>query len=147
MKALSLATLMGHAAASPAIAQMSHIKTAFVIVMENHNWAQIKNSTSALYINHTLLPMASYAEQYYNPPGIHPSLANYLWREAGTNFGISNDADPKANHQASTSHFVTQLRDAGMSWKTYQEGITGTACPLASSSQYVPQTQSLCLLR
>src|SRR5437588_3443396 len=101
---------------SPAIAQMNNIKTVFIILMENHNWAQIKNSPSAPYINNTLLPMASYAEQYYNPPGIHPSLPNYLWLEAGTNFGIRNDNDPKSNHQGTTAHFVTQLKDAGVSW-------------------------------
>ncbi|MFL5626366.1 MAG: hypothetical protein ACJ788_12310 [Ktedonobacteraceae bacterium] len=61
------------------------IQTVFLIMMENHNWSEIKNSPSAPYINHTLLPMASYAEQYYIPPGNHPSEPNYLWLEAGTN--------------------------------------------------------------
>src|SRR5450432_4013158 len=139
MKTFGLAVLMWYAVTNPASAQMNDIKTVFIIVMENHDWAQIKNSLSAPYINQTLLPMASYAEQYYNPPRIHPSLPNYLWIEAGTNFGIGNDSDPKINHQGTTAHFVTQLRDAGVSWKTYQEGITGTACPLASSSQYAPK--------
>jgi len=124
---------------SPAIAQMNNIKTVFIILMENHNWAQIKNSPSAPYINNTLLPMASYAEQYYNPPGIHPSLPNYLWLEAGTNFGIRNDNDPKSNHQGTTAHFVTQLKDAGVSWKAYQEDISGSACPLSEISQYAPK--------
>ena len=27
-------------------------------------------------------------------PHIHPSEPNYLWAEAGDNFGISSDADP-----------------------------------------------------
>ena len=40
----------------------------FVILMENHNWSTIKGSSSAPYINNTLLPLASYCEQYYNPP-------------------------------------------------------------------------------
>src|SRR5438046_121607 len=66
-------------------------RTVFLILMENHNWSQIKGSPSAPYINGVLLPMASYAEQYYNPRRIHPSLPNYLWLEAGTNFGIAND--------------------------------------------------------
>src|SRR5919198_5504805 len=89
------------------------IKTVFLIVMENHNWFDIKGNPSAPYINHTLLPRASHAEQYYNPPGNHPSLPNYLWLEAGTNFGISNDDGPRANHQRTTHHLVTLLRDAG----------------------------------
>src|SRR5215831_14116288 len=73
------------------------IQTVFIILMENHNWtggarnANIKGNKYAPYINNTPLPMASHAEQYFNPPGIHPSLPNYLWLEAGTNFGILDD--------------------------------------------------------
>src|SRR5215813_10546433 len=29
-----------------------------------------------------------------NNPHIHPSEPNYIWAEAGTNYGIFNDADP-----------------------------------------------------
>src|SRR4051794_13164487 len=117
----------------------STARTIFLILMENHNWADIKNSPSAPYINHTLLPMASYAEQYFNPPGIHPSEPNYLWLEAGTNFGISDDVDPNVNHQTSTQHFVTLLNNAGISWKSYQEGISGTVCPLTENGLYAPK--------
>src|SRR5690348_13131103 len=103
--------------------QMSSVKTVFIILMENHNWSQIKGSASAPYINNTLLPMSSYTTQYFNPPGIHPSLPNYLWLEAGTNFGIANDSDPSINHQSTTLHLSTQLQTAGISWKSYQEDI------------------------
>jgi phosphatidylinositol-3-phosphatase len=108
----------------------------FIILMENHNWSSIYGSSSAPYINDTLLPMASYATQYYNPPGIHPSLPNYLWLEAGTNFGIYNDSPPSVNHQSTTNHFVTQLRNAGTLWKTYQENISGATCPTTDSYPY-----------
>jgi len=114
-------------------------KHVFLIMMENHNWSAIKNNPSAPYINHTLLPIASYAEQYYNPPGNHPSEPNYLWLEAGTNFGVSNDADPASNHQGTSQHLVTLLSNAGISWKSYQEGISGTDCPLTGSGLYAPK--------
>jgi hypothetical protein len=104
--------------------------TVFVIVMENHNWSDIAGSPSAPYINHKLLPMAAYAEQYFNPPSLHPSEPNYLWLEAGTNFGITDDSDPASNHQSSTAHLTTLFDAAGISWKSYQEGISGTKCPL-----------------
>ena len=111
-------------------------KTVFLIMMENHNWSDIKNNPSAPYINNTLLPMASYAEQYFNPPGNHPSEPNYLWLEAGTNFGIYNDANPDANHQGTTKHLVTLLNNAHISWKSYQESISGTICPLTGNGLY-----------
>ena len=113
--------------------------TVFLIVMENHNWSDIKNNPSAPFINNTLLPMASYAEQYFNPPGNHPSEPNYLWLEAGTNFGIYNDADPYANHQSTTQHLVTLLNNVHISWKSYQESISGTGCPLTGDGLYAPK--------
>ncbi len=114
-------------------------KTVFLILMENHNWSDIKNNPSAPYINKSLLPMASYAEQYFNPPGNHPSEPNYLWLEAGTNFGIYNDADPYANHQSKTNHLVTLLNNAHVSWKSYQESISGADCPLTGNGLYAPR--------
>jgi hypothetical protein len=96
------------------------ITTVFLIVMENHNWSAIYQRSSAPYINKTLLPMASYAQRYDNPPGVHPSEPNYLWLEAGTNFGIANDRDPQVNHQSTDAHLVTLLTQADISWKSYQ---------------------------
>jgi hypothetical protein len=114
-------------------------RTVFIILMENHNWSAIKgDTTDAPYIN-SLLLTGSYTDQYYNPPGIHPSEPNYLWLEAGTNFGILNDNLPSSNHQSTTAHFVTQLKNAGISWKTYQENITGTTCPETNSYPYAPK--------
>jgi hypothetical protein len=115
------------------------IKTVFLILMENHNWSDIKGSSSAPYINNTILPMASHAEQYYNPPDNHPSEPNYLWLEAGTNFGISNDDNPDANHQGTTQHLVTLLNNTHISWKSYQEDISGNDCPLTGTGAYAPK--------
>ena len=108
----------------------SAIQTIFIILMENHDWRQILGGPSAPYINNELLPQSSYADQYYNPPLIHPSLPNYLWLEAGDNFGIRDDALPKVHHQDTTDHLASYLENQGISWKTYQEGIPGTDCPL-----------------
>ncbi len=112
------------------------IRTVFVIVLENHDWATVKGNPSAPYINGTLVPMASHAEQYYNPPGVHPSEPNYLWLEAGTNFGILDDGSPAINHQGSTSHLVTLLEAAGISWRAYEEDTSGVICPLADLVLY-----------
>jgi phosphatidylinositol-3-phosphatase len=117
----------------------AHVKTVWVIVMENQNWSSIKGSKSAPYMNGTLLPMASHAEQYFNPPNIHPSLPNYLWMEAGTNFGILDDHSPSGNSQSTTQHLVTLLKDApqgAIEWRTYQENISGQDCPLFDRHPY-----------
>ena len=95
------------------------IKTVFVIVLENHNWAAIKGNVSAPYLNGTLLTQGAHAEQYFNPPGLHPSEPNYIWLEAGDNLGIKTDVDPSASHSipAGSDHLVAQLERAGKSWR------------------------------
>lgn len=115
---------------------LAGVQTVFIILMENHNWSSIQGNANAPYINHTLLPMASYCLQYFNPPGNHPSEPNYLWLEAGTNFGILNDNPPSSNQQTTTNHLVSLLNRAGVSWKAYQENITGTTCPTTDSYPY-----------
>src|SRR2546423_4683302 len=40
------------------------IRTVFVILMENRDWSSIAGSSSAPYINSTLLSQASYATRY-----------------------------------------------------------------------------------
>ena len=116
-----------------------HIKTVWVILMENQNWSSIKGNKSAPYINQTLLPMAAHAEQYFNPPHNHPSLPNYLWIEAGTNFGVRNDLSPLVNSQSSPQHLVTLLKNApggGITWRAYEENISGKECPLSNKYPY-----------
>jgi hypothetical protein len=112
------------------------IQSVFVILLENESWAEVEGSTNAPYLNNTLLPMASYCKGYYNVSNLHPSLPNYLWLEAGTNFGILDNDDPDANHQNTTNHFVTLLNNAGVSWKTYHEDIDGTFIPLTNRIGY-----------
>src|SRR6185312_7198371 len=62
-----------------------------------------------------------------NNPHIHPSEPNYLWSEAGTNFGVLNDNDPFAavnpSNQNTTQHLVTLLTQAGKTWRSYQEDV------------------------
>jgi hypothetical protein len=110
----------------------------FLILMENHNWADFKGSASAPYVQ-TLLTTGAHAEQYFNPFGIHPSEPNYIWLEAGDNLGILGDSDPVINHKSETDHLVTLLEAAGLSWRSYQEDISGTDCPLAGVAKYAPK--------
>ncbi len=114
------------------------IQTVFVILMENHNWADIKGNASAPYLN-SLLDKGAHAEQYYNPPGLHPSLPNYIWLEAGSNLGVTDDALPQYNHQSTHQHLVNMLEKAGISWKSYQEDYDGEHCPLTQNKHYAPR--------
>lgn len=142
----SLAMLLLGVMPVVANAQMSKVKTVFILLMENHNWTgnnsgaafgdpDLKGSSEAPYIN-SLIPLRARAEQYFNPPGNHPSNPNYLWLEAGTNFGKLNDNLPKQKNITSTKHLVTLLENASpaITWKAYVEPEPGnsdfTDCPL-----------------
>jgi hypothetical protein len=116
---------------------VSPIQTVFVIVFENHNWSDIANNPGAPYINQ-LLSQASRAENYHSPSGVHPSAPNYLWLEGGQDFGLTGGSTftPVAYPQTTSQHLVTQLRNAGISWKTYQESMPPGQCPLADAYPY-----------
>lgn len=129
-----------HDSGPPVDAGAPSIQTVFVIVMENHNWDDILGDDSAPYFNSLLTrDDVSYADEYYNPPDLHPSEPNYIWMEAGDDLGIDDDHEPSDNHQATTDHFVTQLEAAGFDWRSYQEGIDGTECPLENDDLYAPK--------
>src|SRR6187399_17388 len=65
------------AAEAAALREGHQLKTAFVIVMENHNWDHIRGNPSAPYINEVLLPASASAEAYRaTPRNVRPSEAN-----------------------------------------------------------------------
>jgi len=128
-----------------ASAQMSKVKTVWVILMENHNWTgnnagaafgapDIKGNRLAPYANGRLLDTSAHAEQYFNPPNNHPSQPNYLWLEAGTNFGVLADTQPGQPQLNTHLHLTRLLEDAGISWTAYAEPDFGSpvfdVCPL-----------------
>jgi phosphatidylinositol-3-phosphatase len=147
---------------STAFGQDNRIGTVIYIELENHNWTQPASDTSAPqqlagnpaapYVNSLATPgnpnaaEVSYATAYHNVlatpsgnnPSIHPSEPNYIWQEAGSNFGILNDNDPyapvdptvpailsflAANPNVSGEHLTGLLQKAGITWTAYQEDI------------------------
>ena len=95
----------------------------------------------------------SYAAAYHNAlatpsgnnPSIHPSEPNYLWTEAGTNFGVFNDNDPYASpggtNQNTNEHLAAFLTAAGRTWRSYQEDIDLTPSGGGLTNIPLPQSQ------
>ena len=124
-----------------AVQTLPQIKTVFVIGMENHNFTQpiptnspqqILGNPAAPYLNSLITPgnsnaaQVSYAAKYYNVGrGVHPSEPNYIWGEAGTDFGIYSDQVPSAasSNVFNAPHLTRQLNAAGIPWKNYQEDL------------------------
>ncbi len=137
-------------------AQADPIKTVFTIALENHNWTQplsetdvgqIYGSPYAPYINSLVTPgnpnaaQVSYSSNYQNAGvGIHPSEPNYIWAEAGSNLGSTNDNDPYAGGglQTTPQSLSNYLQASGRSWRSYQEDtdINLTNNQVLPKSQY-----------
>jgi phosphatidylinositol-3-phosphatase len=95
------------------------------------------NGTAFVAIDGSMVNISkhvAYATAYHNVlatpsgnnPHIHPSEPNYLWSEAGTNFGVLNDNDPFGSggtNQNTTQHLSGFLQKAGLTWRSYQEDI------------------------
>ena len=132
-------------------ASLERIGNVFYIYMENHNWTQpngnvdvhsstieqLRGNPAAPFINSLIDPNSpmsadvSYTNNCYNvlatPSGInlsiHPSEPNYIWQEGGSNFGVTNDADPYAAANIfDLPNISGLLQTVGLSWNSYQEG-------------------------
>jgi phosphatidylinositol-3-phosphatase len=114
------------------------------------------NGTAFAVVNGRVVHISeqvAYASNYHsvlatpngNNPHIHPSEPNYLWAEAGTNFGVLNDNEPfripGGTNQDTTQHLVTLLTQAGKTWKSYQEDIDLTTIGGQLTNVVLPQDQ------
>jgi hypothetical protein len=111
------------------------------------------NGTAFALVNGSVINISeqvAYATAYHNVlatpsgnnPSIHPSEPNYLWAEAGTNFGIFNDADPYPNNNHDTTdHLSAFLMQAGKTWRSYQEDIDLTPSASGLTSVPLPKNQ------
>lgn len=152
---LILALVAGEVFADPLapISPLPQIKTVFVIPLENHDWTQVCpdcapqqlcGNPAAPYLNSLVTPgnanaaQVSYATAYYSAAqGAHPSEPNYIWSEAGTDFGIHTDNDPSTNWGNlfnTTDHLCGQLSSAGILWHDYQEDLEYASAANVSSA-------------
>lgn len=138
---------------SAALTVLQAIKTFFIIPIENHDFTQpnptaspqqLLGNPACPYFNSLITPghinaaQVAYATHYYSVAlGEHPSEPNYIWTEAGTDFGIHTDNDPSASAQnlfTGVMHLSAQLTAAGVSWRSYQEDVEYSPASTVSAS-------------
>jgi phosphatidylinositol-3-phosphatase len=124
------------------VVQAQQIGAVFVVAFENHNLtqpstrtrpAQLLGNPAAPFQNSLMTPGSpnaahtSWAGNYQNAGvGVHPSEANYIWSEAGSNLGVSSDNEPyqvPGGTNQNSAHLSGLLQHGGISWKSYQEDI------------------------
>ncbi|HEY3930700.1 MAG TPA: alkaline phosphatase family protein [Candidatus Koribacter sp.] len=98
------------------IPNLDHV---FVIMMENHGYAQILNNPSAPFLNH-YMRSANSAANYYAVA--HPSLTNYLELVGGSNFGVLSDSTPDWHNPACTPNIELGTSD--------DESVGLPVCPI-----------------
>lgn len=114
------------------------------------------NGTAFALVNGSVVHISqqvAYATAYHNVlatpsgnnPDIHPSEPNYIWAEAGDNFGVLNDNDPfdpdGPTNQDTTQHLSPFLTKAGKTWRSYQEDIDLTSSNGQLTNVPLPQDQ------
>src|SRR6204780_5807739 len=80
-----------HAAQGPVPGGVPPLDHVFVIMMENHAYAQIAGNPQAPFIN-SLMAKANLAQNYFAIA--HPSSTNYLEVVGGSNFNNLSDQYP-----------------------------------------------------
>lgn len=111
------------------------LKTVFLIVLENRDWAEFEGNPAAPYLNGTLLPRFAHAANYRNG-GLHPSLGNYIALEAGDPLGVHFDVPPTEVSIPVACHLVSYLEQVGLTWKAYAEDIPPDQCPIHDVGGY-----------
>jgi len=140
LKQIALALMMGAAltAVTPATSAfrkplvMPRLDHVFVIMMENHGYAQIINNPYAPFTNQEA-QTANLATNYFAVA--HPSLTNYLEVVGGSNFGITDDNAPdwgNANCQPNIASGVNN-----------NEADSSPICPIAGTRRSARHCSSL----
>ncbi|SRR6266567_1222132 len=101
----------------------------FVILEENHSIGDIVGSSSASYINNTLIAQGALATNYSDLS--HPSLPNYLGLTSGSIWNNPQDTTPQQMSYAGPN-VVDGLATANISWKAYMEDMP-TTCDLTDT--------------
>lgn len=100
---------------------VAHLDHVFVVMMENHGYAQLLNNPNAPFIN----GMARHANLATNYFAIgHPSLTNYLEVVGGSNFGVRSDNYPDWHNAGCVPNIVGGTANT-------DTPASGPVCPIA----------------
>jgi phosphatidylinositol-3-phosphatase len=111
------------------------IKHVFIVVMENHGYSKVWNTSSSSYITQL---GNSFARATNYKATDHPSLPNYLQLYAGSNYGISSDCSPSSSCHVNAHSLADSLEAKGLTWKGYMESMPAP-CYIKSASGYAPK--------
>ncbi len=122
---------VGSIGASPSAAATKRL---VIIVMENHERADIVGSSAAPYLN----GLRTRGIDFTNYVAVaHPSLPNYLALASGSTAGKSGTDTISAGQISGMTTVWNQLQSHGIGWRVYEEGMPSTCYGGSSSRGYV----------
>jgi phospholipase C len=122
-----LATVAAAAAAGPRVPRFRHV---LIVVFENKERDQIVGSPAAP----TFAALARrYASMTAYDAVAHPSLPNYLALVSGSTQGIQSDC---TSCLVDAPNLADELDHAGLTWKTYAEGLPTPGFTRAAAGLY-----------
>jgi acid phosphatase len=95
-----------------------------VVALENHSYETVVGSSSAPYLNNTLIARYGLATNFY--ANGHDSLSQYWWMLDGTNNCDGNVNDCKSNPTtlvATADSIIREVINHGQTWKQYTESL------------------------
>jgi len=117
----------------PPVSTVGELDHVFMVYMENKGYTDITGSTKAPFLN-SLIDAYGSATQYHGLT--HPSLPNYYPVIGGTDFGLTYNCATPCIDAATT--LVSNIEDAGKTWKGYAQSLQPGADPLVASGDYSP---------
>jgi hypothetical protein len=117
--AASVAAPSSFANTGPVPTGVPRLNHVFVIMMENHGYAQIASNPNAPFIN-SYMASSNLATNYFGVA--HPSLTNYLEITGGSNFNILSDVSADWHDATCKPNLATGVTD--------NEALGAAACPI-----------------
>ena len=120
--AASVAATSSFANTGPVPTGVPRLEHIFVIMMENHGYAQIANNPNAPFIN-KYMKSSNLATNYFAVA--HPSLTNYLEITGGSNFNVLTDGNSDWHNTTCKPNLATGVTD--------NEALAAAICPIAGT--------------
>jgi len=122
--AASVAATDSFATQGPVPTGVPRLNHVFVIMMENHGYAQIAGNANAPFIN-AYMKSSNLATNYFAVA--HPSLTNYLEITGGSNFAVLTDGNPDWHNANCQPNIASGVVD--------NEALAANVCPITGSGK------------
>jgi len=128
--AAGLAQHEGRRAYAAAVPTPDHV---VVAVFENHAYSQVIGNSSAPYITSLANGGANFSNFFAET---HPSEPNYFAMFSGSTQGITDDACPPPGSPYNKANLGAEVRAAGRSFGSYNEGLPSEGSTTCSTGKY-----------